>query len=124
MTVFSIHDRITGWVDDQLAKEDPLGADEWGRHLTMSVTQTPKGDSIGWVLLVTLRSPWLGQDAIGSRAKFRSNFPQEAVVRVGVTGCVADLRREFEARKAAGFPKGNGHNQAGLPPGLRKAGLG
>lgn len=124
MTTFSVHDRITGWVDDQLAKEDPLAADEWGRHLTMAAVRTERGDAIVWVLLVTMRGPFLGQDAIGSTGKFQANIPQEAAVRASVTRAVESLRKAFGIQKSAGFPKGNGHNQAGLPPGLRKAGLG
>jgi hypothetical protein len=118
MAVFSIHDRVTGWVDDQLAAEDPLDADEWGRHLTMLAVQTPKGDAIVWVLLVTMRGPFLGQDPIGSTSKFQANVPPEAGVRAAVTRAVESLRKAFEIKKREGFTPGNGHKPAGLPPGL------
>lgn len=117
MAIFSIEERVTGWVDDQLAKEDPLGADEWGRHVTMGAMQTPKGDAILWVILITLRSPWLGQDSLGTTTKIPANIPNETVVRNHVTRAVENLRKAFETKKAEGFPKGNGHGQ-GLPPGL------
>lgn len=118
MSVFSIHDRIAGWVDDQLAKEDPLGADEWGRQITMAVMATPQGDAIIWVILITLRSPYLGQDALGSVTKAAANIPQEAALRKGVTSAVENLRKAFALRKSQGFAPGNGHSQQGLPPGL------
>jgi hypothetical protein len=118
VATFSIHDRITGWVDDQLAKEDPLGADEWGRHVTMAAMQTSQGDAIVWVILVTLRGPFLGEDVIGSTSKLQANIPPEVAVRTSVTRAVENLRKAFEIRKSQGFPPGNGHNQAGLPPGL------
>lgn len=75
MTAFSIHDRITGWVDDQIAKEDPLDGDEWGRHVTMAALQTQQGDAIVWVILITIRGPFLGEDVIGSMVKLQANIP-------------------------------------------------
>jgi hypothetical protein len=112
MTVFSIEDRITGWV------EDPLDADDWGRHVTMAAVQTPQGDAIVWIILITLRSPYLGQDALGSTTKLQANIPPEGAVRMGVKRAVEGLRKVFAIKKAEGFPQGNGHSQA-LPPGLR-----
>lgn len=124
MTVFSVQERITGWVDDQLGKEDPLGGDEWGRCVTMGAMQTPQGDAILWIILITLRSPWLGQDSLGATTKIPANIPAEALVRGGVTRAVEGLRKAFEMKKAEGFPQGNGHSQAGLPPGLMRRNLG
>lgn len=118
MSIFSISDRITGWITDQLAKEDPLNADEWGHHLTMAAIKTERGDAIVWVLLVTIRGPFLGQDAIGSTIKFQANIPQETAVRTAVTQAAENLRKAFQVSKSHGLPKGNGHDQAGLPPGL------
>ena len=43
MTAFSVHDRIAGWVADELAQADPMDADEWGHHVTMAAMQTPQG---------------------------------------------------------------------------------
>jgi hypothetical protein len=118
MTVSSIHDRITGWIDDQLEQEDPLGADEWGRHVTMAAMQTSQGDAIVWIILLTLRSPWLGQDALGSMTKLQGNIPPEPAVRMGVKRGVEGLRKAFEIKKREGVPAGNGHGQE-LPPGLK-----
>lgn len=120
MAIFSIEDRVTGWVDDQLGIEDPLKGDEWGRHVTMGVMQTPQGDAILWIILITLRSPWLGQDSLGTTTKIPANIPNETVVRGGVTRAVEGLRKAFAMKKAEGFPQGNGHSQAGLPPGLMR----
>ena len=118
MTAFSIAERIEGWVDDQIAKEDPLDGDEWGRHVTMAAMQTQQGDAIVWVILITLRGPFLGEDVIGSAVKLQANIPPEPAVRMSVTRAVENLRKAFEIRKSQGFAPGNGHDQAGLPPGL------
>jgi hypothetical protein len=118
MALFSIHDRITGWVTDQLAQEDPLDGDEWGHHVTMGAMQAPQGDAVLWIILITLRGPYLGQDVIGSMSKLAANIPPEAAVRTSVTRAVENLRKAFEIKKREGFTPGNGHKQAGLPPGL------
>ena len=120
MAAFSIHDRITGWVDDQIAAEDPLNGDEWGRQVTMAVMPTPGGDAIAWAFLLTLRAPFLGLDAIGTTFKIAANIPAEAMVRANVTKAVENLRREFTRRRGDGLPQANGHGQ--LPPGLARKG--
>jgi len=119
MTVFSIHDRITAWVEDELAQADPMDADEWGHQVTMAAVQTPQGDAIVWVILITLRSPYLGQDALGSVSKLPANIPPEGAVRMAVKRNVEGLRKAFDLKKAEGYAPGNGHSQAGLPPGLK-----
>jgi hypothetical protein len=113
--IFSVRDRISGWVDDQLATEDPLGADEWGRHVSMAIMPTPNGDAIVWVILITLRAPFLGLDAIGNTAKFAANTPAETAVRSTVTQQAKALRAEFAKRRGDGIPVANGK---GIPPGL------
>jgi len=118
MTVFSVHDRISEWVADELALADPLDADEWGHHVTMAAVQTPNGDAIVWMILITLRSPYLGQDALGSVAKLPANIPPEPAVRMAVKRNVEGLRTAFRIKKDEGYAAGNGHDQAGLPPGL------
>ena len=57
MTVFSVHDRISEWVADELALADLMDADELGYHLTMGIVPTGQGDAIMWAILITLRSP-------------------------------------------------------------------
>jgi hypothetical protein len=119
VNAYSICDRITRWVDDQIDKEDPLGADEWGRHVTMALAQTPNGDAVIWCVLITIRAPFLGLDAIGSTFKIAANVPAEAMVRANVTQATGDLRKEFTRRRGDGFPPPDGrHHQNGLPPGL------
>ena len=118
MSTFSIHDRIVAWVDDQLAKEDPLGGDEWGRQVSMAVAPTPNGDAIVWCFLVTLRAPFLGLDAIGTTFKLAANVPPENAVRVNTAKAVENLRREFTRRRGDDFPQANGQ----LPPGLARKG--
>ena len=118
MSTFSICDRITGWVDDQITREDPLGGDEWGRQVTMAVMPTPNGDAIVWAFLLTLRAPFLGLDAIGTTFKIAANIPAEAAVRANVTKAVENLRREFTRRRDVPAVNGNG-----LPPGLARKGM-
>ena len=118
MSTFSIHDRVTAWVDDQIAKEDPLGGDEWGRQVSMAIAPTPNGDAIIWCFLITLRAPFLGLDAIGTTFKLPVNVPPENAVRLNTTGAVENLRKEFARRAGEGFPRANGHRKNGLPPGL------
>jgi hypothetical protein len=119
MSTFSIHDRIAGWVDDQIAKEDPLNGDEWGRQVSMVIAPTPNGDAIIWVILLTLRAPFLGLDAIGTTFKIPANVPAETAVRANTAKAVENLRREFTRRRGDGLPPANGHRQA-LPPGLAR----
>lgn len=119
MTVFSIEARITGWVDDELSKASKLSGEEFGRHLSMAAAMRQGGgDQIIWILLITLRSPYLGQDPIGCNAKLGANFPDEAAVRLAVGQCVSALRMEYQKREAAGLAKGSG-GKMGLPPGLQ-----
>ncbi len=118
MGTFSICDRITAWVDDQIAKEDPLNGDEWGRQVTMAVASTPNGDAIVWVILLTLRAPFLGLDAIGTTFKIAANVPAEAMVRANTAKAVENLRREFARRRDVPAVNGNG-----LPPGLARKGM-
>ena len=119
MTAFSVHDRITEWVDDELGQADPMDADEWGHHVTMAAVQTPNGDAIVWMILITLRSPYLGQDALGSVSKLAANIPPEPAVRMSVKRAVENLRKAFGMQKDAGFAPGNGHSKNELPPGLK-----
>lgn len=116
MSTFSIHDRVTGWVDDQIAKEDPLGGDEWGRQVSMVIAPTPNGDAIIWVILLTLRAPFLGLDPIGTTLKIAANVPAETAVRANTAKAVENLRREFTRRRGDGLPPAGRQN--GLPPGL------
>lgn len=119
MAAFSVHDRISGWVADELALADPMDADEWGHHVTMAAMQTPQGDAIVWMILVTLRSPYLGQDALGSVSKLPANIPPEPAVRMAVKRGVEGLRTAFRIKKDEGYAAGSGHSANELPPGLR-----
>jgi len=107
MTVFSIEDRITAWVDDELDTASKISGEEFGRHVTMGAMQTPQGDAILWVILVTLRSPLLGQDAIGSTSKLQANIPPETAVRAGVKRSIEGLRKAYRMQESAdGLPQG------------------
>lgn len=118
MTVFSISRRITAWVDDELDEASRLSGEEFGREVSMTAGTTPKGDAIIWLILVTLRSPFLGEPPIGSLGKIQGNFPSEPVVRHTVRSSAESVRKEFERKQSEGLPQGNGHGHD-LPPGLR-----
>jgi hypothetical protein len=122
MTAFSIHGRIADWVATELETESVVSGEEFGYGITMAVVQSPRGEAIVWVILVTLRSPYLGQDAIGCTGKLQANAPAESAVRQSARSSAAKLRENFEALKRAGFPKGNG--RGALPPGLAGKRLG
>lgn len=118
MSTFSIHGRVAAWVDDQLAKEDPLNGDEWGYQVTMALAPTPNGDAVVWCFLITMRAPFLGLDAIGTTFKLAANVPPENAVRANTTKAVENLRREFTRRRGDGLPPAGRQN--GLPPGLAR----
>ena len=124
MTAYSIHGRISDWVATELEAESTISGEEFGYGITMAPAQSPRGESIVWIILVTLRSPYLGQDAIGCTGKHSANIPSEAAVRQLVRNSAAKLRENFEALKRAGFPKGNGSSKDGLPEGLKGLRLG
>jgi hypothetical protein len=115
MTAYSIHGRISDWVATELEAGSTVSGEEFGYHVLMTATQSPRGEIVTWTTLVTLRSPYLGQDAIGCTSRFQANTPAEAAVRQAVRNSAAKLRENFEALKRAGFEKGNGHKGAGFP---------
>lgn len=98
---FDIETRIKGWMADQAAKEDPLGADELGYHTTMVIVQGPKGTTIMWFFLMTIRAPFLGQQPIGANGNITANIPPEAAVRQMVTSLVSALRVEAGKQRNA-----------------------
>lgn len=119
MTVYDISRRVGEWVTDELGQASTLSGEEFGYRVTMGVMPTPQGDAILWIVLVTLRSPYLGADHLGTTTtKVQANVPNETVVRNGIKAAVEGLRKAYKAREAEGFAPGNGHSQAGLPPGL------
>jgi hypothetical protein len=107
------------WVATELEAESTVSGEEFGYGITMAPVQSQRGEAIVWVILVTLRSPYLGQDAIGCTGKLPANAPAESAVRQQVRNSAAKLRENFEALKRAGFPKGNGSSKDGLPEALR-----
>jgi hypothetical protein len=119
VTVFSIADRVTGWMADQLAKEDPLGGDDWGFAAALHLQDTPKGPQTSWRLLMTLRAPFLGQPPIGASIGLIADMPPEQAVRHFVTKMTGDLRAEFERRKG-NMVNAPGLNLPGLPGAMKQ----
>jgi|SRR5579859_624427 len=116
MTAFAIQDRITGWVADELEKESAISGEDFGHHVSMALAMAPgRPDTVFWIVMVTLRSPLLGQMPMGSTGKLQGNIPPEEAVRLSVRSSCAGLRQAFEDQKLAGLPKG-----PGLPAGLKR----
>lgn len=117
MAAFSISERVTGWITDVIKAETALSGEEFGYEVTALFQPTPQGNVVAWFLLMTLRSPLLGQDALGASTVVTANVPNEAGVREFATTSAELLRKQFEDVKARAFAKGNGHGD--LPAGLR-----
>jgi hypothetical protein len=117
MTAFSVHGRISDWVADEIGQQTLVNGDEYGYHLTMALAQTPQGEAVVWIVQMTTRSPFLGEDSIGFNQKLPGNIPAEQAVRKAVRDMIEALRKRFGARKRSGF-QGNGHEAGAVPPGL------
>jgi hypothetical protein len=122
MTAFSVHGRITNWIADEIEQQTLVSGDEYGYHATMALAQTPKGDAVLWVIHMTTRSPFLGEDSLGFNQKLAGNIPAEPQVRHAVRGMIDALRKRFEERKREGF-QGNGHEPGLTPEAFRGKGV-
>lgn len=120
MAVFSIEALINSWVNDELEHASKISGEDFGRYVTMMLLQTPQGDAIIWVILATLRSPYLGRPPIGSRSTIQANIPDEQAVRKAVRTSIESLRREFERQKAEGFKPAVPGPVNFAPPGPRR----
>jgi len=116
MAAFSITERVAGWITDVIKAQTTLSGEEFGYQVTAGFAMTPQGTTISWLLLMTLRHPLLGQDALGASTVITANQPSEAGVREFATTSVELLRKSFEDAKTKAFAKGNGHSD--LPAGL------
>jgi hypothetical protein len=124
VTAFSIQDRITGWMADQIAREDPIGGDDWGYCASLQVQQTPNGAVPLWALMLSLRGPFLRQPPICATLLLAGagGVPQEQGVRAIVTSIMGQLRQAFEQQKASMVKApGLGLEGLGKIPGLKGA---
>jgi hypothetical protein len=120
MSATDIAAEIGIWADDELAQASTISGEDFGHAVTMAPMPTPAGqDAIFWLILVTLRSPLLGADHIGSLGKLQANRPSEAVVRAAVRASVEAVRTAFEQVKQQAFPKSIANGNGTLPAGLR-----
>jgi hypothetical protein len=119
VTTFRIQERIEEWMADQLGKEDPLNGDDWGYAAALMLTDTDNGPKHTWRLMVTLRSPFLGQPPIPASIGLIAEMPPEQAVRHFAAKMVADLRAEFERRKR-GMANAPGLNLPGLPGAMKQ----
>lgn len=110
MAPFSIRDRIAGWVSDEIASHPAAVSGEWGYEVAMTASKAIGGDSIGWVILVTLRSPLIGKDALGASTHAMVNVPSESAVRTAVDQAVSALRAKYDqtVTEAHETPAGRG----------------
>jgi len=122
MKHFDVQARIHGWMADQIAAEDPLGADEWGYCASLQVQQAQQGAVPLWALMVSLRGPFLGQPPMCATILLAGagGVPQEQGVRAIVTSVMGQLRQAFEQQKT-GMVKAPGLGLNGLPAGLKGA---
>jgi hypothetical protein len=118
MGAYSIADQIASWLADELAETSTITGEVFGYAVTMMPVPTPKGDAIIWAILVTLRSPYLGADHLGSGTKLQANNPPESAVRHAARQSAEALRAAFEQAKQDGLKAAaNGTRQ--LPEGLK-----
>lgn len=80
----------------------------------MMMTDAGNGPKITWRLMMTLRSPFLGQPPIPTSIGLIADIPPEQAVRHFTTKMMSDLRGAFEQQKT-NMAKAPGLNLSGLP---------
>jgi len=111
---------------DAIAKEDPLGGDDWGycASLQVALQQTPQGTGAvpQWAVMVSLRSPFLGQPPLCATMLLSGagGVPAEQLVTTVTAKMVSDLRQAI-AQQKTGMVKAPGLGLPGLPAGLKGA---
>lgn len=113
-----LEQEVRGWVAAVISAQR-FGQD-FGYALTWGPAQTPGGLMISWTILVTLRSPLLGQPPIGHVVQLVSpSALTEAAVTQAVSGAITALRAAHEqAKRPPAAPPGgpvpalaNGHRR-------------
>jgi hypothetical protein len=118
MSAYSVSaDRIGAWIADELDAQSAFSGDEFGYGITMIPVPQPRGTAITWFVLVTLRHPLLGHDALGASSQIQANEPGEAQVREVARESAASLRTAYANAKKDIISKGNGHSE--LPAALK-----
>ena len=124
MTSYNVQDRLHEWMADTIAREDPLGGDDWGYCASLQVQQAPQGSVPLWALMVSLRGPFLGQPPLCATILLQGagGVPQEQGVRAVVTSIMGQLRQAFEQQKSAMVKApGLGLDGLGKIPGIKGA---
>ncbi len=116
MKSFDIREDIARRVADAIEAEKGLGVETFGYSVSMLLAQVNGKDAIIWAVLITCRSPLLGQRDIGTTAKLRGNAVQDALLVAEVRKSITLLREEFQRILAAGAAPSNGH----VPGALQK----
>lgn len=119
MESFDIRADISRRVAAAIEAEHGLGVEKFGHSVAMAVMLNPQGqDQIIWLILITCRSPLLGQPDIGSTSKFQGNTVQDTLLLPAVRKSVTLLREEFQRVLAAGIAPPKGH----IPAAFQKRG--
>jgi hypothetical protein len=108
MTAVDISAEVTGWAVAEVGKQ--CFGEDYGVAVTlqMAPAQVPGGGVTVqplWMLLLTGRSPLLGEGPIFQMHPVAAARPTEAEVKTAVTGALRQIR-EYAASKLAGA---NGH---------------
>jgi hypothetical protein len=122
MTSFDVQARIHEWMADTIAREDPLGGDDWGYCASLQVQPTPQGPVPLWAIMVSLRGPFLTQPPMCAVLLLTGagGVPQEQGVRAIVSKIMGELRQAFEQQKT-NMVKAPGLGLNGLPAGFKGA---
>jgi hypothetical protein len=109
MKSYDIREDISRRVGEAIEAEKGLGVEAFGYSVSMLLAQVNGKDAIIWAVLITCRSPLLGQPDIGTTSKLQGNAVQDALIVAEVRKSIALLRAEFQRKLAAGVTPSNGH---------------
>jgi hypothetical protein len=109
MQSFDIREDISRRVAGAIEAEKGLGVERYGYSVSMLLAQVNGKDATIWVILVTCRSPLLGQPEIGTTSKFQGSTVKDADITGAVRKSVELLRAEFQRVLSAGVVPSNGH---------------
>lgn len=116
MESFDIREDISRRVGEAIEAEKGLGVETFGYSVSMLLAQAGGKDVVIWAVLVSCRSPLLGQPDIGSTSKFQGSNIKDADITAAVRKAVTLLREEFQRILAEGVTPSNGH----VPGALQK----
>lgn len=102
MKCYDIREDISRRVAEAIEAEPGLGVEKFGYSVSMLLGQGGGKDVTIWMIVISCRSPLLGQPDIGITSKFQGNTIQDAPLIAAVKKSIAVLREEFQRKLAAG----------------------